>query len=104
MEFASASLRAAITPRSSERGILADLREWNRYAATILAAVGEDRAHVDSWVWFSERKKQDTFFLLTRTIHEDFYCNCRYAAATSLTALCARLAWRFSGFVTNSRE
>jgi hypothetical protein len=63
--------------------------------------------------------------VLTRIIHEDFYCNRRYAATTSLTAgglaaqsvnilfqVClppswaprARLAWRLGGFVTNPRE
>lgn len=30
--------------------------------------------------------------------HEGFYCNRRYAAATSLAA--GRLAWHLSGFVT----
>jgi hypothetical protein len=43
---------------------------------------------------------------LARIIHEDFYCNRRYVAATSLTAggLALRLAWRLGGFVTNPRE
>jgi hypothetical protein len=41
---------------------------------------------VDSWAWFSERKKQNAFFVLARTIHEDFYCNRRQADATSLRA------------------
>jgi len=68
---------------------------------------------------------------LTRIIHDDFYCNRRYAAATSWHAVVrhasgrarssrpqhtvssmprplgaprARLAWRLGGFVTNSRE
>jgi GNAT superfamily N-acetyltransferase len=44
-----------------------------------------------------------------RIIHEDFYCNHRYVAATGLTAggfaaPRTRLAWRLGGFVTNSRE
>jgi hypothetical protein len=60
-----------------------------------------------------------------RIIHEDFYCNRRFSAATSLTAgglaaqsvnilfqVClliftaprARLAWRLGGFATNPRE
>jgi len=69
---------------------------------------------------------EDPLAILARLIHEDFYCNRRYAAATSLTAgglaaqsvdiLCqvclppsltaprARLAWCLDGFVTNSRE
>jgi hypothetical protein len=62
--------------------------------------------------------------LLARIIHEDFYCNRRYAATTSLTAAgsplsrstyCssmlpsfappqARLAWRLGGFATNFLE
>ncbi len=68
---------------------------------------------------------------LARIIHDDFYCNRRYAAATSWHAVVrhasgrarssrpqhtvssmprplgaprARLAWRLGGFVTNSRE
>ncbi|HLA62120.1 MAG TPA: hypothetical protein VK626_07735 [Nitrospiraceae bacterium] len=43
---------------------------------------------------------------LARIIHEGFYCNRRYGAATSLTAggLAPRLAWRLGGFVTNLRE
>ena len=41
-------------------------------------------------------------FILARIIHEDFYCNRRYAAVTSLLA--GGLAWHLGGFVTNSRE
>ena len=43
---------------------------------------------------------------LARIIHEGFYCNRRYVAATSLTAggPAPRLAWRLDGFVTSPRE
>jgi hypothetical protein len=51
-------------------------------------------------------KNRDSQFNLARIIHEGFYCNRRYVAATSLTAggLAPRLAWRLGGFVTNPRE
>jgi hypothetical protein len=43
---------------------------------------------------------------LARIIHEGFYFNRRYVAATSLTTggLAARFACRLGGFVTDPRE
>jgi hypothetical protein len=114
MRVHNASMREAGCVQSKKIGILG-----KHYAAILGSAfqmsrildclqaefVDRDYTHASPTQSFRQGFR-DMRVHLARIIHEDFYCNRRDAAATSLTAggLAARLAWPFGGFVTNFRE